>query len=219
MTNNARIIWHILLLFYILALYPSNSSLAAGCDDYPFTQGISVEDVNGGTKIIATASVGVSFDDVDSMNDARDEATISAKALIAKFFQEAVSSDETINRAVNETKSMQGSSKSASRNETINRVKQLRNSSAALLRGVVPLGDCYTAGKEMRVSVGLKPETIAQAGKATQAIGQSISAQPPAVPNSPTGGAPSGAAGTTPTANQQLNSVPSFNNTTQLKKF
>ena len=61
---------------------------AAGCDDYPFTQGINVEDVNGGTRIIATAEVTVSFDDIDAIKDARDEATLEAKSLISGFMSE-----------------------------------------------------------------------------------------------------------------------------------
>ena len=102
-------------------------SQPAGCDSYPLTQGISVEDVQGGTKIIATASVSVPFDDQDAVNDARDEATITAKAMIAKFFQEIVTSDEAVNRAVNETRTMQGDDKVVTRRETIERVKRLRN--------------------------------------------------------------------------------------------
>jgi hypothetical protein len=189
--------------------------LASGCDSYPYTIGMNIEDVAGGTKIIATESVGVSFDDVDAINDARDEATIKAKTLIAKFFQEIPSSDEAISRAVTETKSMQGESKAQSRSETITRVKQLRNQSAAMLRGVVMLGDCYTAGKEMRVSVGLKPETIASAGRASQAIGQSMVGQTPVTPSSPGGANP----GATQAPSQPLNRVPSFNNSERLKTF
>ena len=33
---------------------------AASCDDYPFTQGINVEDVNGGTRIIRMVEVSLS---------------------------------------------------------------------------------------------------------------------------------------------------------------
>ena len=194
-------------------------SQPAGCDSYPLTQGISVEDVQGGTKIIATASVSVPFDDQDAVNDARDEATITAKVMIAKFFQEIVSSDEAVNRAVNETRTMQGDDKVVTRRETIERVKRLRNQSAALLRGVVPLGDCYTPKREMRVSVGLKPETIASAERAVGAIGRSVVGQPvvaPSVPPSPASPAPQGGA---PGVNQPLNNVPGFSNPGRIGRF
>ena len=153
--------------FLTAALMFSTTAFAqgapSGCSDYPYTNGMNVEMLDAGPKIIATASVGVSFDDVDAVNDARDEATLAAKAMIARFFAESVTSDEGIKKAVQETKSMQGDSKQASRTEAVDRIKVLTNSSKALLRGVLPLGDCYTPGKEMRVSVGLKPETIAAA--------------------------------------------------------
>jgi hypothetical protein len=194
-------------------------SQSTGCQDYPLSEGISVEDVAGGTKIIATASVSVPFDDQDAVNDARDEATISAKAMITKFFQEIVTSDEAVNRAVNETRTMQGDAKAVSRTETIERVKRLRNQSSALLRGVVPLGDCYTPKREMRVSVGLKPETIASAERAVGAIGRSVAGQPsvaPSVPPGPASPAPQGAASS---VNQPLNNVPGFSNAGRLGRF
>ena len=211
-----------LSLFLLLGTAAFTSAWAAGCADYPFTTGMNVEDVQGGTKIIATASVGIAFDDTDTINDARDEATMSAKAMIAKFFQESVTSDDAINKAVRETKSMQGSSKEASRQEVVERVKRLTNSSSALLRGVVPLGDCYTAGKEMRVSVGLKPETIAAAGNGVGAINKSIATNPPMAAPAGSQNAPSptqASPGGTGQSGQPLNSVPSFSNAQKLKSF
>jgi hypothetical protein len=192
---------------------------AQSCADFPYTSGVIVEPVQGGIKILATASVGVTFNDVDAVNDARDEATMSAKAMIAKFFQESATSDDVINKAVRETTSMQGDNKQATQEEVVERVKRLTNSSAALLRGVVPLGDCYTAGKELRVSVGLKPETIAAAGNAAGEINRSLaspqtpSAASPAAPSDGSGQLSGGQTG------QPLNPLPSFNNSEKLKNF
>jgi hypothetical protein len=197
------------------------TAYADDCGNYPYAFGMSIEDVQGGTRILSTASVGVSFDDVDAVNDARDEATVSAKTAITKFMQEGIKSEDDISRAVRETKSMQGDSKQASRNEVIDRVKRLSNSSSALLRGVVPLGDCYTPGKEFRVSVGLKPETIASAGNTANAIGKSLSTpttpattQAAPLPTSAPGGQPDRTGG-----GQPLNRVPGFSNTQNLKGF
>lgn len=162
------------------------TAYSAGCDDYPYSDGINVEDVSGGTKILATASASVSFDDIDAIRDAKDEATLLAKAAISKFINEDISSDESINKAVNETKSMQGDNKENTRNEVIQRVKSLRNSSQALLRGVVVLGDCYTKSKEVRVSVGLKPETIQSAGTVAGGISKSTASNPSTQTAAPT---------------------------------
>ena len=148
----------------------SSYACAAGCDNYPYTEGINVEDVQGGTKILATASAIVSFDDVAAIKDARDEALLEAKAQISHFLSEGIKSDAVTTKAVSETKSMQGANKENVRKEVIERVKKLQSSSQALLRGVVPLADCYTKGSEVRVTVGIKPATIKQAERSRQLV-------------------------------------------------
>ena len=58
---------HVLMRMTLTLLFAALSAPAfsAGCDDYPFTQGINVEDVNGGIRIISTAEVSASFDDIE----------------------------------------------------------------------------------------------------------------------------------------------------------
>ena len=190
---------------------------AASCDDYGLSQGMTIEDVQGGIKILATASVGVSFDDVDAVNDARDEATMAAKALIAQFMSEGIRSDDQVSRAVHEDKSLQADARQAKRTEVIDRVKRLANSSSALLRGVVPLGDCYTAGREMRVTVGIKPETIAAAGGLSNSVAQQPVAQPAPASQLLDTSTPPQAGGAT--GGQPLNQVPGFSNNQRIGKF
>lgn len=151
---------------------------AASCANYPYTNGINIENVAGGVKILSTASVAVDFDDVDSISDARREATLTAKTEIRKFFSEMVRTEESITRAIQVTKSMQGESKSVLREETKRTVKSISSSSAGLLQGVVPLGECYTAGREFRVSVGVKPQTISQAAQGAGAMNNAGTANP-----------------------------------------
>lgn len=147
---------------------------AENCATYPYTDGMNIEDVGGGTKILSTMSAIVSSDHPASIRDAKDEATLLAKAQISKFLNEEIQSDETIKRSVEETKSMQGPNQEVARKELIERVKALRSSSKALLRGVVLLGDCYTKGSEVRATVGVKPSTIAQAGNLAGSVNQSF---------------------------------------------
>ena len=195
-----------------------STSFAASCDDYPFTDGINIEDVAGGTKILATATASVSFDDVDSVMDAKDEATLLAKAAIAKFMTEGITSDETLNKAVNETKSMSGQGKDAQRTEVIDRVKAIRSSSKALLRGVVPLAECYTKGQWVRVSVGIKPETINSAGNLAGGISNSLQNSSTPTKQSNITAPPVGAASSNP-AHVPSQGVDSYSNTSRLKNF
>jgi len=200
------------------ALFVAAPASAGSCEEYPYTIGTSVEDVRGGTKILATASATVSFDDVDSIKDAQEDATMEAKAMISKFMTETISSDEAINKAVNETKTMTGDEKKVLRKETIERVKSLRNSSRALLRGAVVLGDCYTKAREVRVSVGIKPETIAAAGNLAGGISNSVANSKTPTREIPAPGRPAAAAGSEAKATG-LQGRDSYSNTKRLDNF
>lgn len=204
-----------LLIACSIAVIPT-FSFAASCADYPKAHGIIVEDVNGGTKILATSTVGVSFDDINAVIDAKDEATMLAKAQISKFLKESIHSDESVDRVVNESITTTNAGKSATREEMITRVKSLRNSSSALLRGVVVLGDCYTKGTEVRVTVGIKPETIASAGNLDKNVQQSIQGSTSGTSkgsNTIPSSTPSGA------KSSGLQGVEGYSNDKQLKKF
>jgi hypothetical protein len=204
------------LFVFVLASTVSWSCLAAECEDYPNTVGINPEMVEGGVKIVSTGSAVVSFDDASSIADARDEATLLAKAGIAKFLTEGIRSDEAINRAVQETKSMQGESKAVARKEVVERLRQLSSSSQALLRGVVPLGECYTKGREFRVSVGIKPETIRTAESLSGSMSQSVTRQPAPQGGGPT---PSRSVPESTVPSQKLDGTDSFSRADGLKKF
>ena len=181
-----------------VALFAGASPLVAqGCKAYPYRDGID-PDLIAVNKYVATASATVAFDDVDSVKDAREEATIEAKATLAKFLTEEIQSDATISKIVSESKTMNGAGKENVRNEAIKRTKLLRNSSRALLRGVIPIGDCYTKGAEVRVTVGVKPETInAAEGLAVGLKGNGVDGA----------------------TKQPLTSVDEYSNTDNLKKF
>ena len=205
-----------LLAYVVVFAGLATAANAADCSNYPYSDGMNVETIGGkGIKIIATAAVGVSTDDVDVVNDARDEATLSAKAKIAHFMVEDIKSDDQISKAINDTKSMQGADKQVARQETVQRLKTISSSAHHLLRGVVPLGDCYTPNREFRVSVGVKPETLAGAGALGQAMqpsGSTGTADRNAAPGAPSPGTPAGSPGS-------LVPVPGYSNSDGVNKF
>jgi len=196
---------------------------ASDCSAYP-GDGIEVTSTPAGTKIISTGEASVAFDDVDAVRDAREEATIEAKSKISAFLSEGIRSDSEVNRVVNGSTSMQGTEKTALRTETVNRLRKIASSSQALLRGVVVLGDCYTQGKVLRVSVGLKPETIAAAEGMAGGMSSSLTRQP--TPGTAQGNTqPSVSGNQAPKSvapggtGQPLNAVPSYSNTKGLQGF
>lgn len=191
----------------------SQQAYGQGCKNYPYTDGIDADQISN-NRYIATASATVSFDDADSVKDAREEATLEAKATIAKFLTETIQSDSAILKVVNESKKMSGAGKENVRNEAITRTKSLRNKSQALLRGVIVIGDCYTKGQEIRVTVGVKPETIAAAEGLAGNIGQSVNSQ-----RTPGSQGHSGSSSSSGSTKQPLNGVDEYSNTNNLKKF
>lgn len=228
-SKNIPLIFTFIFFIASNAVFAQSEPAPEGCGAYPYSDGMNIEVVEGGTKIISTASASVSFDDIDSIKDAREEAELEAKAAIAKFLNEGIRSDSTIERAISETKTMSGEQKEVLRKEASLRIKRLASSSQALLRGVVVLGDCYTKAREYRVSVGLKPETIAAAGNVASGMSSSLSSQPtPTLSNQTPGGGSNqspvdsqGASqlgGASSTA-RPLQGSDSFSNTQRLQNF
>lgn len=208
----------IAVMFAMFSCFPIYAQQS--CANYPYDEGIDIQDVQGGIRILATGQVSVGMDDIDSIKDAREEATIEAKAIIAKFLTEEIRSDLQIDKLINESKQADGKSVQVNRIELTTRVKSLRNSAQALLRGVVPLGSCYTKAREVRVTVGLKPETIRAAEGVAGEIGRSVSNQPsPQAGQASRQGSQAPSGGSTTTPQQGLRGMDGHSDTDRIKKF
>ena len=144
-------------------LLGQGTAFAASCDIYPERSGQTVIDTPAGIKIVSTAQATVPLDDTDLYMDAITEATMEAKASIASFMNETISKECENNRRSESNINITSEGKSVDVQKVRTIVCSLRNSTSALLRGVVTLGSCYTPGQFVRVTVGIKPETIAQA--------------------------------------------------------
>ena len=191
-----------------LLIAMSNSVLGAGCDNFP-SVGLDVSRL-AENRLTATASAPVDFDDVESVNEARQEAELEAKATFAKFLNEQITSDAVIDslaKKISSQSSANPNAKQASVERTKTILKRIRSHSEALLRGVAVLGDCYTPGREVRVTVGFKPETL-QAASNIQGAMSSSGAQngSPMVPDQNAG---------------MMNSqpVPAYSNRSQIDNF
>ena len=127
-----------------------------------------------------------------------------AKASIAKFLNETIQSDESLDKAIETQVKILGDQKSASKTELKKQLTSVKDSASALLKGVVKIGDCYSKGKLVRVTVGIKPETIAaaQGGKrliqGDDGAGSAIVSAPPT---------------------KQLSGVDGYNNSGGISKF
>jgi len=133
---------------------------------------------NGGFQIFAVGTGTYDFDDADDVLEAQNEATLKAKANLAKFMNESLSTDEKIESMSKKVKtvSSQNGETTASVNKTSAKtaLTSIKNSSAALLKGVIVLSSSKIPGKgtsgSYRVMVGISSKTLAAVGKMVNGI-------------------------------------------------
>jgi hypothetical protein len=149
-------------IFTLILIFLPQLSLAENCNNYPLTQGIDISAVEGSEipKIISTGKAIPFSIDVSDVDDALTEARLEAKAGISRFMNEISTSDTKIDEAVSKLQTVENGTKTSNSSRLKVIFKSLGESSSSLLRGVVVIGDCYTEGKEVRVTVGIKPETL-----------------------------------------------------------
>ena len=218
LTKKGKLIAQGLTSLFLLTVYPVSVFAQSGtCADYPLSSGSSFEPVDGGIKILSTYEVSVPLDDVDLVIDAREEATMEAKAAIAAFMSEEIAKacDQTTQTMT--SIKISGDQKNVDMTKVKEKICSLSSNTQALLRGVVQLGDCYTPGKTLRITVGIKPETIAGAEALAKNITDSVNRQ--ATPTSENTGNSSTSSGTSSGTGTGLNNVEGFSNTKKLKDF
>lgn len=160
----------------LLSLIISAGSVMAsdGCASYPFSDGMQAQEVDGGFKILSTASASVDLDDIDEVLDAMTFAEMDAKARIAKFFNEDIQVDDgRIDETLKSVK-ITNEGKEVSKDKATLYFKSIRSQSRQILRGVIRIGDCYTKAQLVRVTVGVKPESISAAEGSASSMAESI---------------------------------------------
>ena len=165
------------ILALTMLIINSGVTWAASCEGYPYYPSADTQFLSDGKfKILATDQAKAAFDDVDVIGSARDEAELLAKARLAKYVEENFSSDESIAKVIEKGAQQTGQGASDTFKATTQELKKLGTHSQMLLRGVVLLGECYDPSKKLlRVTVGLKSESIAQGGNVADALSQSLS--------------------------------------------
>jgi hypothetical protein len=165
----------------ISALFISSASMAAeDCSNYPRGVGADFQPVEGSItpRIISTGRATPFSEDRDDVFDAYDEAYDEALRYITDYMELAVSSSRDREKITDKLTEQSGNNREASKVQVETLVKTWSTSSAALLRGVVVLGDCHTPGELTLVTVGIKPETIAGAEGLATSMANSLSNSP-----------------------------------------
>ena len=139
---------------------------ANDCSQYRYKQGQSkIEPVDGnGLKIIVTSQASVLADDTDLIEMAMEEAKMKGRNEIAKFMKNKISGKDEFSTRMVQNVLINPEGKDFKVDKVKEQLKIMGESVDAIVRGIVPLGSCYQPGKFVRVTMGVKPETIAAAG-------------------------------------------------------
>lgn len=136
---------------------------------------------DGTFQIFARGTGTYDFNDPDDIKDARRDATMRAKANLAKFLKEKVSSEDGLDEVSKKSKSMTSDGqvqKVAVSKESVKiATESIRNGSNAILTGVITLKDQKVPrgnGGEIQVTVGCSSKTLKAAQMAAQGINQSL---------------------------------------------
>jgi hypothetical protein len=155
---------------------------------------------DGSFQIFARGTGTYDFNDPDDIKDARRDGTMRAKANLAKFLKEKVSSSEGLDEISKKSKSMTSDGqvqKVAVSKESVKiATESIRNQAEAILTGVITLKDQKVprgSGGEIQVTVGISSKTLKAAQKLAQGINESLSNR-----EAPVGGASSPAAPVAP---------------------
>ena len=157
----------------ILLLIAPIETFASSCRKYPKKRGIDVIEVTNGVKIMSTAMANVPINDAEIYLDALEEAETEAKLQISRFISENLAESCTKDTKVINNVRVTSESKSVDFEKVKNELCSVTKQTQVLLRGSNIIGDCYTQGKFVLVTVGIKPETISNARKLSNNLNDS----------------------------------------------
>lgn len=162
----------------VLASSFSSTVLSQSCDSYPYqpSENVIEFDGNGKFKILSTGAASVDFDDPSEVMSGRREAELLAKRTIAEYINQKLTSEDNISSEISKsktnTKAVDGSTISTvQRDEVKKQLSSISTRADAVLKGVISIGSCYSKGREIRVTVGFKSETLANATTLEKSMG------------------------------------------------
>ena len=155
-----------IIFLSFLSMIVTSPVKASDCSQYKYKQGQSkIEPVEGGgLKIIMTSQASVLADDTDLVEMAMEEAKMKGRNEIAKFMKNEIAGKDEFSTKMVQDVIINPEGKDFNVNKVKEQLKTMAESVDGIVRGIVPLGSCYQPGKFVRVTMGIKPETIAAAG-------------------------------------------------------
>jgi hypothetical protein len=166
------------LMFGVFLGLITNVAYSQSCESYPY-QPLSDEIIfeeNGKFKLIFTSSVLLDFDDPSEVMSARREANLKARRGLAEYINQNLSSQDKIDEEIRTSRTNAKTEKGVAiskveRDSVKTKLTGISSKSDAVLKGVIAIGSCLTKGREVRVTVGIKSDTIENAEKLGTSMG------------------------------------------------
>lgn len=163
-------------LFSMQTTYAENSNAAV---EYADPTGVSIEMKPDGSEWLRIRSIGEASmpnGDRRDVQDATRKATLQAKAEIAKFLKEKITSAETMEEISKTLTEVNAQSATANRKTVETLTTNIHNSADAILKGVLTLEQKVdTNNKMVRVTVGMSRNTMKTADSVSNAIRSDMS--------------------------------------------
>ena len=201
-----------LLFFSLIAVVSPTAVKAEDCNQYPYKQGESkIEPVDGGgIKIVMTSQASVLADDTDLVEMAMEEAKMKGRNEISKFMKNEISGKDEFSTKMVQNSIINPEGKDFDVTKVKEQLKEMSEKVEGIVRGIVPLGSCYQPGKYVRVTMGIKPETIAAAGNMDATSNKPFTGYDTSTNNSSSSDDPNSPSGPAPRAMQPYNTMPGY---------
>ncbi|MCM0080477.1 hypothetical protein L4X63_02635 [Geomonas sp. Red32] len=168
-------------------------------------------------SVYAVGEAELTFGDRKDERLAMQKATMRAKANLAKFFNESIASQETMEEMVKESGTASakhdGPTETSAVRETLGgQLESIRNSASSILKGVITLGSQIDRpGKIVRVAIGTNEKLMKYADNMAAKTKQDLSDPPAGAAKGNAGGSLATGAGSAPAGMEtRSNSVRDF---------
>ena len=151
----------------VSTLSPFQVKADGGCSNYPFvpmeTKFVSRDD--GKFSLQMTMDQAVRADDNNLRMRAQKIALLRAKQEVSNFVKQEIEGKDNFDNKSIEDAFTGKEGVDWSLEEASALLENISASSKNVISGILPLASCYEPGKYVRVTVGIKPETIEAAGR------------------------------------------------------
>ena len=158
----------LLFLSTVLAFTFPLRSFAGSCEGYPEFDGVRSEVTEDGSfRTFSTVTVPVPIDRSAVVVQAKKRGQILAKGQIVSFLEVDASNackDDDLNKQKNILDTTgEGVSESYDFNSSIETLCSVTTRARDFVRGARKIGECYTPGKELKITLGVSPKTMSAA--------------------------------------------------------